>query len=273
MREWVDSIPSVDGGRIKVEKRDSGVRIGKVDTSTPKIAVLHTIEFPTVLGSYPRGWPTIDVGPTTKTGRPVTRQFIPFGWMATALQNDAGGVETNRRVLVQIEQAGFTARQLWLPSKEMVVILASWAEFFQEEFGIPQRYPYNPADMISGIWATESNPWRRSGKFLRLAGWHPHAAVPENDHWDCGGQNVQAILDMESQPDMVTAYQYAASWKGPDDHREVEQIGPFVARKSELRTWAVKDSAVRWALWKHLRAKGHKVFIAERQVLREHVAA
>lgn len=266
MNEWVDSIKSVDEGRIKVEKRDSGIRIGKVDTSAPKIAVLHTIEFPTVLSGYPRGCPTIDAGPTTKGGRAVTRQFIPLGWMATALQNDAGGVETNRRVLIQIEQAGFTARELWLPSTEMQVILASWAEFFQEELGIPQRYPYVPEDMRSGIWATEGNPWRRSGKFMKLAGWHPHAAVPENDHWDCGGEDVQAILDRDARPEMVTAFQYAATWTGKNDHREVEQIGPFVARKNQLRTWAVKDSSVRWALWKHLRTKGHRVFIAERRV-------
>src|SRR5687768_6682497 len=103
MRQWVDRIRSVDGGKITVQKQDLGIRIGTVDLSGPRICVPHTTEGH-ALPTYGPGAPTIDVGPRRKGGRPITRQLFPFGSIATALQNDAGGIETNRRVLVQIEQ-------------------------------------------------------------------------------------------------------------------------------------------------------------------------
>lgn len=272
MREWVDRIPSVDGGSIDVVKQDLGIRVGKVDLSGPKVCVPHTTEGHT-LPSYTRGAPTIDVGPRTKGGQIITRQLIPFGWMGTALQNDAGGIETNRRVLVQIEQVAFTARELWLPPKAAVIIMASWAEWLEKELGIPQVYPYDPKDMRSGVWAVEGNPWRNSGKFTRVGGWHPHAAVPENDHWDCGGEDFPAILRMKPQPKMVTAFQLTAAWphKHEDgNHRHVEQVSPFFARKRDVRTWMVKpvksdDDKLRRKVWLHLR-EGHRIYIAERQV-------
>lgn len=273
MREFVDRIRSVDGGWIDVQKQDLGIRIGKVDLSRPRICVPHTTEGHT-LPNYSRGAPTIDVGPRTKGGRPITRQLFPFGWLATALQNDAGGVETNRWALVQIEQVAFTARERWLPPKETVVIMASWAEFLEEELGIPQRYPYDPADMKSGVWATESNPWRNSGKFTKIAGWHPHAAIPENDHWDCGGEDIPVILGVSPQWKMVTAYQLTASWAhkhtGASDHRHVEQVSPFFTKKGSVRRWMVKPvkgerDVLRHKAWAHLR-EGHRLYIAERQV-------
>lgn len=267
MREWVDRIRSVEGGWIDVERHDLGIRIGNVDLSGPRICVPHTTEGHTI-PTYTRGAPTIDVGPRTKGGRPITRQLFPFGQLATALRNEPGGIETNRRVLVQIEQVAFTARERWLPPKQTVVIMASWAEFLEQELGIPQVYPYDPAEMKSGVWATPSNPWRRSGKFVRTAGWHPHAAIPENDHWDCGGEDLPVILSMKPVPKLVTAYQATAVWRAAVDddvHREVEQIGPFFARRAALRTWMVKDNQVRGSVWRHLRA-GHKIYIAERQV-------
>jgi len=270
MKEFVDSIKSVDGGTIKVVKQDLGIRIGKVDLSKPKKAVLHTTEGFT-LPAYTSGAPTIDVGPRLKGQRPILRQLIPFGWMATAMQNDAGGVETNRNALVQIEQVGFTSREVWLPNKEMVVIVASLADFFEKEFGIPQKYPYDPRDVATGVWATESNPWRRAAKFNTVAGWHAHIAVPENDHWDCGGEDISEILGMKPTVQKVTAFQLTAVWterqaENAVNHRHVEPVSPHFMRKAKLQDWLAKDDdEIRQKVWDHMKV-GHKLYIAERRV-------
>lgn len=269
---WIDSIKSVDGGRIKIEKHDTGVRVDTVDQVAWErpICVPHTTEGWS-LPNYGNGTPTMDVGPYAKGGKPVLRQLIPFGHIATALQNDAGGIETNRRVLVQLEQVAFSSRDLWLPPKPMVVMIASLAEFLQEEFGIQQRYPYNPKDVKTGTWAVEGNPWRASGKFATMSAWHPHAAVPENEHWDCGAEDFQAILDMKPQDDMVPAFQLMATWKTKDDHRELKVISPHFAKEALIEDWMATDETnIRHKVWEHL-AAGHSIRIAERQVERDEV--
>lgn len=265
MLEWISRIRSVDGGWIPVQKRDLGIRIGKVDMSKPPAAVPHTTEGYALPPSWARGAPTMAVGPAVKGGRHILQQLIPFGWMATALVNNTGGIETNRWALVQLEQVAFTAREIWLPPKEQVVITASLAEFLENEFGILQRYPYDPADMRVGMWATADNPWRRSTRFGKVSGWHPHAAIPDgNAHWDCGGEDIPAILKVTPMPELVTSYQIAAVTKA-DGHKHVTQVGPYFKKKGSLRTWMVKDSHVRRQVWTHLR-EGSRIYIAERQV-------
>lgn len=265
MIPWVDKIRSVDGGWIDVQKRDLGIRIGTVDLSKPRTMVPHTTEGYTLPTDWARGAPTMAVGPTVKGGRPILQQLIPFGYMATALVNASGGIETNRWSLVQLEQVAITAREVWLPPKEQEIITASLAEFCENELGIDRRYPYDPKDMRVGMWAVADNPWRRSGKFGNVSGWHPHVAIPDgNVHWDCGGEDIPAILRQSATPNVITAFQVAAVTKN-DGHRRVEQVGPFFAKKSALRTWMVRDSQVRREVWKQLRA-GKRIYIAERRV-------
>lgn len=267
MMEWVDKLKSVDGGTIKVVKQDLGIRVGKVDAQGVQRFIWHTTEGYTLPG-YGGGAPTIDVGPRVKDGEIITRQLIPFGYMATALQNDAGGIETNRRCIIQVEQVAFTSRDIWLPRKEAVVILASWAAFAKEEFGVPLEYPYNPKDMKSGTWAVETNPWRKSNKFETISGHHPHAAVDENDHWDCGGEDIPEILGKSATASKKLAYQVVAVWRtsGDDPHRKVEAVSPHFSSKKKVEDWIAKDNdSLRKVVRKHLFA-GHKIYIADRQV-------
>lgn len=269
-REWVDSIKSVDGGSIKFEKRDSGIRIGRVDASSPPKCVLHTTES-RVMPSFGGGVPHLAVGPTTLTGRPIVRQLIPFGWMGTALQNDSGGIETNRLVRCQIEQVGFTSRERWLPEPEMVVQLASIAAFLEKEFGVPRKYSYDPADMKTGIWAVEGNPWRKSGKFPGQAGWHPHAAVPENDHWDCGGEDVPFILGLAKSNSKVKAHRLVeVHWNPRTNHRVSSPISPWFTSLTALKDWTTTQENLRRAVWKELVAD-HKVDLQTSRVERANV--
>lgn len=270
--EWVDSIKSLDGGRIPWVKRDSGIRLPLVAAarSLPR-CVPHTTES-SVRPAYAAGVrPTIDVGPDVRGGRSTIVQYVPFGFAATALRNASGGIETNRQVLCQIEQIAFTAREAWLPSSEMVVQLASIAEFLEQEFGIPQLYPYDPSDMASGIWASASNPWRRSDRFETRAGWHPHAAVDENDHWDCGGERIPRILRMKPEkpePVLVDAYQLMAAWH--DDktkHRDSKPLSVHFRRRSQARSFFVKNPGL---MWREIR-RGRRVFLAHRRVDRARV--
>jgi hypothetical protein len=270
---WVDSIPSVDGGRINVVKKDFGVAVGPVDAIAHErpVCVPHTTEGYT-LPYYTVGAPHVDVGPFERGGRIFTRQLVAFGQTATALRNESGGIETNRRVICQIEQVAFTSRDLWLPNAEMQVIMASWAEFLDKEFGVPQRYPYDPKDMEGGTWAVETNPWRRRGLFATTAGWHPHAAIPENEHWDCGGENIPAILSRAATPQMQRAFQLVAVWshkhrENADPHRHNRPVSPHFYSKELLRDWLVRPDAdgVRNDVFDHLE-KGRKLYIAERRV-------
>ncbi|MGH2692312.1 MAG: hypothetical protein ACRDHM_07380 [Actinomycetota bacterium] len=263
---WLpDRIPSVDGGTFPVQRHDSGVR-GEVSDSGTHRGVLHTTES-SVIPAFTRGTPHIALGPPAAGEAPVLRQLIPFGHMGTALQNDPGGVETNRRVLIQIEQVGYSAREVWFPRKEQAAITASLLEWCEKELGIPQVYPYNPEDVRTGIWAVEGNPWRRSGRFNREAGWHGHIAVPENDHWDPGGEDVKALLGVRPASTLVEAFQLVAAWERPDGHRRAEGVSPHFATKRALYKWFVQDGTdlPRKAVREHW-SKGHRLYIAEREV-------
>lgn len=265
--EWPSSIASVDGGVIKIHKQDAGIRLGLHQGARDKPrCVAHTTESPT-RPAYAQGVrPHFDVGPDIKGGRSRIVQYVPFGYAATALRNLSGGTETNRLVICQIEQIAYTTREVWLPSTEMVVQMASIAEWLTQEFGVPQKYPYDPKDVAIGIWATQSNPWRRSGKFETTAGWHPHAAVPENDHWDCGGESIPTILKTKPAPPVVEAHQLMASWwEETTKHRESDPISPHFRSKKNLFAYMVKDGGLRYAVRKHLR-QGHRIRIATRQV-------
>lgn len=268
MMEWPSSIPSLDGGRIPIVKRDAGIRLSLVPAAhSLKRCVPHTTES-SVRPAYASGVrPTFDVGPNIKGGKSSIVQYVPLGYAATALRNDPGGRETNREVLVQIEQIAFTAREPWLPPAQMVVQLASLAEFLEEELGIPQVYPYDAKDMASGIWATTSNPWRNAMTFYEKAGWHAHAAVPEgNHHWDCGGERISRILRMkpdEPEPKLIDAYQLMSAWHNKKtDHRESEWLSPHFASKSRARSYFVNHPG---QMWGEIR-KGRRIFLAHRRV-------
>lgn len=256
---WMpSSIPSIDGGRpIPVKIRNMGVNIGTVSDGGIRRGVLHTTETPHISLPWSNGCPHIAVGPERTGGPVVVHHLIPFGKMGTALKNAAGGIETNRQVLCQIEQAGYTSRDLWLPSREQVVVTASLTQWLANELGIPEHYPYDPADMASGVWATTSNPWRRSNRFETVAGWHPHAAVDENDHWDCGGEDIPAILRMKPSPKMVEAVQLMLTYreKGAkgQTHWHSTPLSPHFRDPKDLRAWMVKDKDLRRRVWRGLK--------------------
>ena len=182
-----------------------------VDMDAPPAGCLHTIE-----GSLESGLAVFrqHFAPTFPAGRDVSGQLrllqhVPLGYIASALENDPGGVETNRLFRVQIEVAGFSKLEPWVPTwplrsatidEGMLGLLADLFATLESACGIPLSRPW-PDTLKSGlVWATEGNP-RRIAKgakqpFGRVPGWYAHVDVPENAHWDTGSLRVSTLLDL-----------------------------------------------------------------------------
>lgn len=170
------------------------------DQSRPPAGILHTTEggWDGAMSVFRQHFaPNFMVGRNPE-GKVEIVQFIPIGKMAAAVQNLAGGVETNRWARVQIEIVGFSSLKPWLPGEDVCHALASLFDAIHDNplGGIPLKRPF-PDTLEAGItWASASNPRRRSGKWGTVSGWFGHVEVPENDHWDCGSLQVQDIFAM-----------------------------------------------------------------------------
>lgn len=267
MVEWVDKIKSVDGGTIKVEKRDLGIRVGKVDLSKPATAVGHTMETDHIDISWGNGAAHFALGNHVNQPRPVLQQTIPLGWMATALANPAGGVETNRWCRLQVECAWFSSLTPYLPTTEEQVLWASLAEFAEAELGIPETRPW--PDVLDKPPMATASYYRRQSKWGKVAGWYKHAEVTENHHWDDGSMRQSVLLKQEPKPEMVDAFTLVASWRetGDDPHREREEISPHFAKRSDLEDWMARDEdQVRKVVRDHLFKRFHTLKVARREI-------
>lgn len=275
MREgMVDKIRSVDGGWITIEQRDLGIRVGKVDLSKPPVAVGHTTETSHIDLDWGNGAAHFALGVHRNSKRPVLQQTVPLGWMATALANPAGGVETNRWARLQVECAWFSALEPYLPDKEHQILYASLMEFADTELGVPQLRPF-PDVLDRPPMATTAYYRRRAGKWGSVGGWYNHAEVPENAHWDAGSLRYRVMLRMEPAPKMVDAVQLVATWRedSADPHRQREALSPHFRKLGELEAWMVKgDDAIRSKVMRHLR-DGHHLHIARRQIDADAIAA
>lgn len=174
-------------GKFKVEHMPMPHPGVRVSGPGPKVGVLHTIEgsLESGLSVFRRHFaPTFTVG-RDRNGKVRILQHIPLGYMAAALENHSGGVETNREAEVQIELAGHSSQQPWLPDAGVLDALTSLMAVLSVNPGIPLTRPY-PDLMPALPWASYSFPRRRDGKFNRVSGWYGHVEVPENAHWDPG---------------------------------------------------------------------------------------
>lgn len=170
-------------GAFRVEHMPCPRPGSPVDLDAPPKGVLHTIEgsLESGLAVFRRHYaPTFTVGRDRK-GNVRILQHIPLGEMAAALVNASGGVETNRVVRVQIEIAGFSKHQPWLPDAGVQAALASLMATLEGAAGIP---------------LTHRNIARNPLKWRHLSGWFGHADVPENTHWDPGELKWASLLTL-----------------------------------------------------------------------------
>jgi len=217
-------------GRFRVESMPMPHPGRRVDMDASRVGVMHTIE-----GSLESGLavfrqhfaPHFTVG-RDRNGRLRVLQHIPLGFMAAALKNLPGGVETNFEAEVQIELAGHSSTSPWLPDSGVTVALASLMATLNRTVGIPLSRPF-PDRMPPLPWATSSFPRRHAGRWGLVSGWYGHVEVPENNHWDPGALRWSPLLRMARGVSAGLAPISEADWEFGRWYlglREFAQFGP-----------------------------------------------
>lgn len=206
-------------GRFTVDRVAVPHDLIPCDMSKPPAGILHTTE-----GSWESAMSVFSVhfAPNFMVGRDAagrTRiaQFVPIGMMSAALENDRGGVETNRWARAQIEIVGFSSLKPWRPGEAVSEALAALFGAIRDhpQGKVPLSRPFPDTLDPSVTWASQSNPRRNSGKWGKTAGWFGHVEVPENAHWDAGSLQVRDIFKMvESPTRKVTGY--TVTWTAQD---------------------------------------------------------
>lgn len=155
--------------------------------------VLHTTEggWDGSIAALDRGsWPHFLMEPSTRR----KLQAIGLSRAGKALQNLAGGVETNRRSAIQVEIVGFARDARHWPD--------DWYDWLGAELGVAMRECGIPLrdppfyDQLDGF--TLATPTARQR--MSFPGWNAfagvcgHQHVPENSHWDPGAFRLARFL-------------------------------------------------------------------------------
>lgn len=131
----------------------------------------------------------------------VVREHTPFSQHAKALMNLPGGVETNRRGVIQFELIGtcdpiHKGKSAWFywPDADDVVLkaLADYLRPIHAKYRIPAKAPK--------FLAYPSSYGGERGQRMSFAAWNSfkgicgHQHVPENDHGDPGAFPIDKLL-------------------------------------------------------------------------------
>lgn len=177
MAWYPEAIKSVIG-------RDAGIFL----SGSPK-GVLHTTEGSTAEGAIGafnanNSWPhwLVDFNG-------IVWQFIDSNRAGRALRNLAGGVETNREPVWQIEIVGFAARpeSMTIKQRDALRKLMRWVE---ATHGVLPKTPPLPFASRYGQPGTRMGP----SMWKSYSGWCGHSHVPENNHWDPGMIDLVSLL-------------------------------------------------------------------------------
>jgi hypothetical protein len=184
----------ISAGRYRVEQATCPAT-GPVTLSAPRAGVLHTTEgpFESAYAEFTTHYaPHFLVG-RDKTGKIRIAQFVSLGKWASALENHAGGTETNKIAVAQIEVAANSKTTPWQLDSGVLDALASLLAVLHTECGIPLSRPF-PDAMPPPPWAVESFSRRHANKWGKIAGWYGHIEIPENSHWDPGAYKWAELL-------------------------------------------------------------------------------
>lgn len=174
---WLDR-----AGRFKIEHVECPHPGDHIDLSKPPTGIVHTIEggLASGMGVFRQHYaPTFAVGPHRII------QCVPLGFMAAAVENHPGGVETNRIARVQIEVEGHSETRPYSFPVEIEETVAALMAELRVVAEIPLTHPF-PDAMPPPPWATEKFSRRHAGLWGKKPGWYGHVEVPENEHWDPG---------------------------------------------------------------------------------------
>ncbi len=232
----MDWLTTAHGFRVeKIPCPHPGVRI-----SPPVPAgVLHTTEggWDSAMSVFRRHYaPHFLVGKDAHA-RVRIAQLIPLGYMAAALENDPGGVETNRLATVQIELVAHSSTQPWAVGPDVEKALAALMATLKTVQGINLRRYWSDWPMPPLPWASESFPRRHAGIWGRWNGWFGHMDVPEGDHWDPGAykwgpllNKAKSLLDPPPPPRPTARYEVTVEKPIGNrvKHRVTQRPGPYV---------------------------------------------
>jgi hypothetical protein len=171
----------------------SGRPGGTYTNESPWKLLLHTIEGSVAgaLAMYNKGvgCPHLTVDLTSRT----LLQHVPLNKSSYALRNKAGGTETNRDNVIQVEIAGFAALSpFWSADKLNKLAFDVIVPVLEAVPGIQ----WNWADHWSGSYG-EANEKRWSAQeWDEFSGILGHQHAPENTHWDPGAINVELLRDI-----------------------------------------------------------------------------
>lgn len=180
-------------------------QVDKANVTTPGYVdgypwrgVLHTTEsytYPSARQDYygHTYWPHFTVD------GPILLQHLPITASARALENPAGGVETNRARAIQIEVCWQAAKPDW--DDDTFHTTAAAIGWINEQTGIqavgPAFVGYPASYGIKARQRMDAASWRS------FNGWCGHQHVPENDHGDPGAIAIKALLQQGG--DMVAS--------------------------------------------------------------------
>lgn len=223
-------------------------------TRNPK-GVLHTTE-----GA---GWPdysgwTINPHATVmpSAGKGVTvRQHIPFSSGSFALENHAGGVQTNRAFAFQFELIGTSEKGgpgYYWPGADDAVLADLYRKVIKplsDAVGIPRRAATFKAYPAS--YGT-NNGVRLSGtEWTNFSGWLGHQHVPENVHGDPGAFPWARMLAAADAPPVTATnppFPLPEGWYfGPEDGPK-ESVSGYHGHGDDLKTWQSQMSSRGWQI-------------------------
>lgn len=167
----------------------------------PDIIVLHTTEG--------MGWPSYGGGSMAPhdtiraiPGKGIeVRRHMPYDRNAKALVNAAGGVQTNKRGVIQFELVGtcdpkYRGNKSWFfwPEADDVVLraLADYLRPIAAKYGIPAAAPkFLP---YPSSYGNKQRQRFTSAQWNAFNGFCGHQHVPENDHGDPGNFPIAKLL-------------------------------------------------------------------------------
>lgn len=157
--------------------------------------LLHTTEGGSIDGAVSayrakNAWPHM----TADFDRNELAEHVPLNEPARALRNEAGGVETNRSKVIQLEIVGQAAFMHMKPAwwlDRLGQLLARTKLVVDFDLEAPLRF-LGPGDgVLATVHAAQRMTFDQWNRFGAICG-HQHA--PENTHWDPGRLNVAAAI-------------------------------------------------------------------------------
>lgn len=187
---------------------------GGVYTGGPFRIVLHRTQGDSLEGALSvyktkNVAPHITVEIRAAKGRRIV-QHTPFTVAARALENQAGGVQTNRRSAIQIEIVGFSEKAELDVDADLRWFGATILAPIMQAFSITPTHPTFWGEDCGWKLALASAKQRMSfTEWDAFNGICSHQHVPEQSHWDCGAFKIDAALAGALEDDDMTPEQDA----------------------------------------------------------------